>query len=230
MKRKYVYIVFKLNQKYYQNINQDLKKFGFKYITAHIPVIRVLSKTIKKQDIYEDIPMLFIYGFLRLPVEFAFDRYVLEDIRRTIPGINSFLKTVQFLHSKKLKKRIDNADIFDDYTIANTVPRKDVKRLMKMAKNNEIYDLDSVTRIIKGDYLILRGYPFDGLEAIIQEIDIENKKVLVQILAGEGVINTKVDFQNIIYSVYRNFDEEKNNSIPVDKLIYYDESRKSEDE
>lgn len=230
MKRKYVYIVFKLNQKYYQNINQDLKRFGFKYITAHIPVISVLSKTIKKQDIYENIPMLFIYGFLRLPVEFAFDRYILEDIRRTIPGINAFLKTVQFLHSKKLKKRIDNADIFDDYTIANTVPRKDVKRLMKMAKNNEIYDLDSVTRIIKGDYLILRGYPFDGLEAIIQEIDIENKKVQVQILAGEGIINTKVDFQNIIYSVYRNFDEERNNSIPVDKLIYYDESRKSEDE
>ena len=68
------------------------------------------------------------------------------------------------------------------------------------------------------------------VDAFIKEIDIKNKKVQVQILAGEGVINTKVDFQNIIYSVYRNFDEERNNSIPVDKLIYYDESRKSEDE
>jgi len=230
MKRKYVYIVFKLNQKFYQNINHDLKRFGFKYITAHIPVINVLSKTIKTQDVYESIPMLFIYGFLRIPVEFAFDRYVLEDIRRTIPGINAFLKTVQFLHNKKQKKRIDNSDIFDDYTIANTVPRKEVKRLMKMAKNNEIFNLDDVTRIIKGDYLILRGYPFDGLEAIIQDIDIENQKVKVSILAGEGVINTKVDFQNIIYSVYRSFDENKTDLMPVDKLMYYDENERSEDE
>lgn len=223
-KRKYVYIVFKLNQKYYQTINHDLKRFGFKYIQAHIPIISVLSKTIKNKDVYENIPMLFIYGFLRLPVEFAFDRYVLEDIRRSIPGINSFLKTVQFLHKKKLKKRIDNADIFDDYTIANTVPRCEVKRLMKMSKNNEIFNLDDITRVIKGEYLVLRGYPYDGLEAIIEEVDIENQKVTVQIMAGEGSIITKVDFQNIIYSIYRSYNEDKQDLIPVNKLYELNES------
>lgn len=213
-KSKFVYIVFRINQKYFKTIAYDLKRFGFHKVKAYIPTVQVLVKTSKGKDIYEEIPMLFVYGFLKIPTELAFNRYFLEDLRRSIPGITSFLKTVQYLHNKKLKARIDNADIFDDFTIANTIPRKEIRRLMNLAKNNEVFNLDDITRVCIGDYLVLRGYPYEGMEAIILDVYPDTKKVQVQLVAGCTHIITTVNFQNIVYSIYTNFNEDKLLSSP----------------
>ena len=227
-KQRYVYVAFKLHQKFYKSIARDLKKFGFKYVKAYVPTIKILTKTIKGEDIYEEVPLLFIYGFLKLPTYMAFDRYYLEDLRKSIPGINSFLKTVQFMHNLKKKARIDNIDIFDDFSVANSVPRTEVKRLKKISKNNEIFNIDDIARICVGDYLVLRGYPYDGMEAEILEIKQSEQKIKVQITCGESLIVNEVDFQNIIYSVYQNYNEDRQDLIPTNKLFYYGEADRNE--
>ena len=75
MKRiPYSYCIFYIERKYYQNINKELKEKGYKKVRAIIPTINVLKKTAKGKMIFEEVPILFNYGFIKMPTELAYSR------------------------------------------------------------------------------------------------------------------------------------------------------------
>lgn len=219
MKTSYVYCIFRLDRKFYKRINKDLISRGYKHVKAIVPTISVLKKSRKGKNEYEDVPLLFNYGFIRMKSDKAFDRYYLNKIKRDIPGILSFMKSLD--HKPKRKRlRIDNAEDFDDYSVVATISRDEVIRYKHMAKANKIYSVDDITRVGIGDYVILRGYPFEGIPAILLESNLNTKKMLVKLYPETGGnLEIEVPMENVLYSAYHESDEYKLYSTDFEKDI-----------
>lgn len=219
MKTSYVYCIFRLDRKFYKRINKDLISRGYKHVKAIVPTISVLKKSRKGKNEYEDVPLLFNYGFIRMRSDKAFDRYYLNKIKRDIPGILSFMKSLD--HKPKRKRlRIDNAEDFDDYSVVATISRDEVIRYKHMARANKIYSVDDITRVGIGDYVILRGYPFEGIPAILLESNLNTKKMLVKLYPEtDGNLEIEVPMENVLYSAYHESDEYKLYSTDFEKDI-----------
>lgn len=219
MKTSYVYCIFRLDRKFYKRINKDLISRGYKHVKAIVPTISVLKKSRKGKNEYEDVPLLFNYGFIRMRSDKAFDRYYLNKIKRDIPGILSFMKSLD--HKPKRKRlRIYNAEDFDDYSVVATISRDEVIRYKHMAKANKIYSVDDITRVGIGDYVILRGYPFEGIPAILLESNLNTKKMLVKLYPEtDGNLEIEVPMENVLYSAYHESDEYKLYSTDFEKDI-----------
>ena len=124
---KYVYCIFYIERKFYHKINEELKAKGYNKIRAIVPEVRILKKAIKGKTYYEEVPVLFNYGFIKMPSEFAYDRQFLNKVKKSIPGIHHWLKDTHTLHPKKKRARIDNAEDWDDFSLVATCPRVDVR-------------------------------------------------------------------------------------------------------
>jgi hypothetical protein len=209
MKTPYVYCIFRLDRKFYKRINSDLKNRGYKNVKAIIPIISVLKKSRKGSNEYEDVPLLFNYGFIRMKPEKAFDRYYLNKLKKDIPGILSFLKSLDY-RPKRKRLRVDNAEDFDDYSVVATITREEVKKYKRMSKANKIFSADDITRVAIGDYVILRGYPFEGIPAILLENNLNTKMMLVRLYPEmDGSLEIEVPRENVLYSAYNESDEYK---------------------
>lgn len=219
MKTSYVYCIFRLDRKFYKRINKDLISRGYKHVKAIVPTISVLKKSRKGKNEYEDVPLLFNYGFIRMRSDKAFDRYYLNKIKRDIPGILSFMKSLDYKPKRK-RLRIDNAEDFDDYSVVATISRDEVIMYKHMAKANKIYSVDDITRVGIGDYVILRGYPFEGIPAILLESNLNTKKMLVKLYPEtDGNLEIEVPMENVLYSAYHESDEYKLYSTDSEKDI-----------
>lgn len=209
MKTSYVYCIFRLDRKFYKRINKDLISRGYKHVKAIVPTISVLKKSRKGKNQYEDVPLLFNYGFIRMKSDKAFDRYYLNKLRKDIPGILSFMKSLDYKPKRK-RLRVDNAEDFDDYSVVATISRAEVKRYKLMAKSNKIFSIDDITRVGIGDYVILRGYPFEGIPAILLDSNLNSKKMLVRLYPEtDGNLEIEVPMENVLYSAYHESDEYK---------------------
>lgn len=209
MKHKYVYCIFYLEQKYYQRIKMDLKERGYTHIRPIIPTVSVLKKTHKGKMIFEDVPVLFNYGFMRMPSEYAYSRPFLNKLKRDIPGIRTFLRDTKTMHERKKKARIDNAEDFDDFSIVATCTKEEVRRFKRISKENKKYSVDDLINLKPGDYLVLKGYPYEGVDATIKDVDFKNRLVKLILYPENGKMEIRLPFDNVLYSVYQNYDPDK---------------------
>lgn len=202
----FVYCICYIDRKHYKNINADLKKRGFKHIRAIIPEIKILKKSIKNKTFYEEVPVLFNYGFIKMPAYMAYSRPILNKIKKAIPGIHNWLKSSESMFPKKKKKRIDNAEDFDDFSIVATCSREDVKRFKKIAKQNQRFSLEDVLNIQEGQYVQLKIYPYEGTEAQIISIDQEKQMVTLKLFPMMGKFEVTIPIDHVVYSVYKDYD------------------------
>lgn len=210
MKRTpYKWVLFHIDSKYHTHISKELDYKGYDDIKVCIPTLHILRKRSKGKDIYEDVPLLFNYGFLRMPTEKAYSRPFLNKLKKDIAGIHSFVKSLESIHPKKKRKRIDNAEDFDDFSIVATVPRKEVHRFKRLSKENQIYTKDEIVNLPIGSYVVLRGYPFEGVPATVEDINLTTKMVTLLLYPEDGKMIRKLPFENVVYSIYHNYDEDK---------------------
>lgn len=211
MKKKipYSYCIFYVEEKHKDTINKELKEKGYQNIKAIIPYIKILKKTIKGKMVYEDVPLLFNYGFIKMPTELAYSRYYLNKLKRQISGIRGWLKSTETLHPRKKKVRIDNVEDFDDFSIVATCTKEDVRRFRRLARENKSFSVDDLLNLKIGDYVVLKGYPFEGIDATVLNIDYVNKIVECLLYPQNGKMVIKLPFDNVLYSVYQNFDANK---------------------
>lgn len=205
----YVYCIFYIEKKYCFRINEELKEKGYKNIKAIIPMVNVLKKTHKGKMQFEEIPILFNYGFIKMPSEFAYSRPFLNKLKRNISGIRTWLKATETLHPRKKKVRIDNSEDFDDFSLVATCSRKDVRRFKKLARENKKYSVEDMMNIHPGDYLVLKGYPYEGVDATVIDVDYNNRLVKLLLYPECGKMELKLPFDNVLYSVYQNCDPDK---------------------
>lgn len=205
----YVYCVFRIHSKYWQNINNDLKDRGYSDIKCFVPTVSILKKSSNKHNIYRSVPMLFNYGFIKMKPELAYNRNFLLKLRRDIPGILSFLKSLDYMHRKRDKRRVDNAEDFDDFSKVATISQKEYRYYKRLSKHNQIYTLNDAKLNI-GDNVVLHKYPFEGILAKVMDFNFTNRTVEVEIYPGKGsVLSLQLPFDNVIYTVYEDFEDNK---------------------
>ena len=212
MKRThYSYCVFYLDEKYYKDINKDLKDNGYKHIRAIIPTVKYIDhQSSRGRYIDTEVPILFNYGFIKMPTNKVFDRQYMSKLRRSIPGIKGWLKNTETLHrSRGRRHRVDNIDIFDDYSQVAIVPRSEVRRFLAISRENSRLKFEDITTLHVGDFITLRHYPYIGVDAIVKDIDWENQKVKLLTYPQTYRIINWLPIELVIYSVYEDFDPRK---------------------
>ena len=211
MKKKtpYVYTICRIDTKDWRNINHELVEHGYKDIKCFVPTLTMVKKTYRgqKKEV-EEVPMLFNYGFIRMRSEVAYNRNFLFHLKREIPGIVSFLKSLDSMHVKKKRRRVDNAEDWDDFSKVATVTKKEFRHYMRLSRANQVFSLDEVM-VNVGDFLVMRGYPLDGMPAKVLDFNYPNKTAIVEIYPGEGsVLSMQIPLENILYSPYEHYQED----------------------
>lgn len=201
---KQVYCLCYLELKYFKTIQQELDQHGYK-AKAIIPTIKVLKKVVKTKSVYQEVPILFNYGFIKMSVKDAYCRSYLNKIQKHVSGIRGWVKSPENLHPKKKKRRIDNPDIFDDFSIVATATREEVKRFKRLSRKNHLYSGEDLALSI-GEYIILKGYPYDGIDATVLDINYNTKTVKLLLYPENGRMELSLPFDNVINNVYSNFD------------------------
>lgn len=205
----YVYTICRIDTKDWQNINKELAERGYEDIKCFVPTLSMVKKTYRGQRReVELVPLLFNYGFVKMSSERAYNRNFLFKLKKEIPGIVSFLKSVESMHPKKKRRRVDNAEDWDDFSKVAIVSRKEFRHYKRLSRANHIYNLDEV-RVRVGDYVTLRGYPMDGMLAKIIDFNFPNKTAIIEIYPGEGsVLSMQIPLENVLYSPYEHYQED----------------------
>lgn len=212
MKRThYSYCIFYLENKYYQNINKDLKESGYHHIRAIVPTIRFITKNSSRgKDVYQEEPLLFNYGFLKIPTSFAYNRQFLNKLKKRITGIRGWLKNTESLHRKRGKKaRVENAEDFDDFSQVAMVSRKEVRRFLQISRENKRLSVEDISSVHVGDYIELRHYPYIGADAVVKEVDLKKDRIKLQIYPQSSKVETWLPMDMVVYSIYENYDPRK---------------------
>lgn len=199
---KYVYCVCYIDLKEFTFIQKDLRRLGYFHIRSIVPTVRVEKQTSRNKKYYEEIPLLFNYGIIKMPLEKALSRPFLRKLSKEIKGIKGWLKSPEVLHTRKVKKRIDNIDIFDDFSIVARVSREEVRRLIKLSKRNFKYTSNDFKDIKEGSYIVLKGYPYDGVDAQITKVDFDKEEVSLLIYPQYGKMLVTLPFDSVVYNVY----------------------------
>lgn len=205
---KYVYCIFYIERKFYRKINDELKAKGYKKIRAIVPEVKILKKAIRGKTYYEEVPVLFNYGFMRMPVELAFSRTFLIKLRRDISGIRTFLKSTCTMFPRRKKRRIDNAEDFDDFSMVAICSKQEVRRFRKIARANRKYSLEDIAKLNVGDYVTLNIYPYEGVDAVIKKVNRKDKTVTLNLYPRMGNMEVTLPIDHVLYSIYHNYDPE----------------------
>lgn len=171
------------------NIEPSLNKVGIKFELG-IPTVTILRKRFKNKDFFDKVPLMFNYGFIRLPNKYAASKDKLLELKEKVPGIFSWMFT------NKVK----------GYAV-EIVDASVVERLLNLSDRISVFSKSDIDRISPGDLITLKGYPFDGLPAEVVKVDSKAKKVRVNLFIMEAHREVTVRFENIFYSIYSNFDE-----------------------
>lgn len=206
---QYVYCICRIDKKHWTTINSDLKCGGYKNIKAYIPTIRILKKSKNNRNFYIEVPLLFNYGFVRMSSTKAFDRQYLRKLKKDIPGILGWLKSLETMHPKKKRARIDNPEDFDDFSKVAIVSKEEVKYYKRVLKQNRVYTSEDIINLKLGSYVVLKGYPFEGIGATILEVNLNLKLVKVALYPDSANIIVQIPMDNVFYSIYNDFDENK---------------------
>lgn len=139
----------------------------------------------------------------------AFDRQYLRKLKKDIPGILGWLKSLETMHPKKKRARIDNPEDFDDFSKVAIVSKEEVKYYKRVSKQNRVYTSEDIINLKLGSYVVLKGYPFEGIGATILEVNLNLKLVKVALYPDSANIIVQIPMDNVFYSIYNDFDENK---------------------
>jgi len=207
----YSYCIFYLEEKYYKDINKDLKDNGYRHVRAIVPTIKFIDhQSSRGRYIDTEVPILFNYGFMKVPTINVFDRQYMAKMKKSIPGIRGWLRNTETLHRGRGKRpRVDNLDVFDDFSQIAMVSRNEVRRFLAITRENSRLKFDDITALHINDFITLRHYPYIGVDAIVKEIDWENQRVRLLTYPETYKILSWLPIELVIYSVYEDFDPRK---------------------
>jgi len=194
---KFVWIVCYVDITKIDTIERALAKNYRVYgkIVAYIPTIKVLSKTFKKRNEYKDVPLLFNYGFFKVPEYFLYNEEFLRNMKRDFDCIYQWLRDTSKQKIKKTKK-------IKIPTVA-TVSQKEIEKLKEVSTKYSTYSKEQIDQLKIGQTVTLKTYPFENLMVKIESIDRKRKEVMVELLSDMGITpRLKISFDHIFYTIY----------------------------
>lgn len=225
---QFVWAIAYIHREYLSRAGYEIEHYGYDKlgIEAYIPTVRLLKKKFKGKNQFEIMPLLFNYGFFKIPVKSACDPnfllefkkrmsciygWVKDDIRvdeinpKLNPGNVGFheaLRAIDFENEKSLASKLRK---FVHCAIASN---QEVENIKKSADEISLFNEEDLKQIKKGDLITLKGYPFEGLSAEVVEINFQKQFIKVNLGIDSIMKEVKVSFQNVIYTVYSGHDPE----------------------
>jgi transcription antitermination factor NusG len=189
----YVWLICYIDSENIETIEKDLnKKKIYKGIEHFVPLVKILSKKFKGKNIYDHIPLLFNYGFFKVPIEKATNKEFLSGMKSDIKGIYAWVKDGM---------RRDKESLYYRIPLAIATP-EEIKNLIKSQLTNSIYSAEDLERVKEGQIVNLKGYPFENMDAEVLRIDFVKKEVKVSLQMGNIFKEVIVSFDNVFYSIY----------------------------
>ena len=205
-----------INRDYISLANKELQQYGYDDVEAYIPTVRILKKTFKGKDEFEEIPLLFNYGFFSMPFEKACNEEFLSTLRQRVTCIYGWVKDGSKLLEKRPTLRVDNRETMIAMPRTAIATDKEISELVKASKELGIYSAEDLEAISIGSLITLHGYPFDGIPASVNHINHSKKEVSVTLELDSLMKNVTVSFDNVFYTIYRAFDEEQHDKSLTD--------------
>jgi transcription antitermination factor NusG len=219
--KEYIWCIAYINRVFMETIIKDLVNSGFGDVKVNIPTVRVLKKKFKGKEFYEEVPLLFNYGFFRLPIEGAMNKDYLMRMKAAVQGIYSWLyrsagalpATFEDVHTQSLTSVASGEELEIETKrlvspiLVHTIRMKEIALLKRVALVSSIYSSDDVSALKEGTYIVLKGYPFDNIPAEVVSVHPTKEEVRVKLLVEGNIGEAKVSFSNIFYSIYADPDE-----------------------
>lgn len=197
-------------------VEEELNKYPeFNQVTPMIPTVKILKKTFKGKQSFEEVPLLFNYGFFKMPRYKAVHYKFLDDLKNNISCIYAWVKDPQKEMNKHPIVREDGKSIY--YTDAHipiaTATSLEVSTLISDSFKYSAHDSTDLGTVYPGMMVTLQGYPFDNMPAEIVEIDEKKKKVKVKLNIFSEIKEMSVEYENVFFTIYRR--ENHDDSITV---------------
>jgi len=196
----YCWVVAYIDTTFLSKVQKELDRYSeYAEVEAYIPTVKVLKKTFKKENHFEEVPLLFNYGFFKIPRKFAVHQNYLDQMQKNISCIFAWVKDPL----KAIKSQRD-ANAGDSHIPVATATPLEITQLIKAATSNSLHGSESINQLKPGMVITLRGYPWDGMQAEIKEIYHKKKKALVNVKIFDMNRPAVVSFDNIFFTIYHN--------------------------
>jgi transcription antitermination factor NusG len=173
-------------------LERDLSKHPkYRLVRAYVPRIKILKKKFKGKDHFDEVPLLFNYGFFEVPEYFIPNPHFLEMMSKDINCIYAWVKDIAIDPKRNNPNKIALAK------------ESDIAALIKQQNHESIYSRNDIDNLTPGKIIKLEGYPFEGLTAEVIKVDKQKKEVEVKLLLDTFIKTIKVSFDNIFYTIYK---------------------------
>jgi len=229
---KKIWCIAYVTTKYVDLAERDLNHNMFQHIEVFIPTVKILKKTFKGQQEFDEIPLLFNYGFFKMPAKLASNPDYLAELRDKVSCIYGWVKDPLTVFRSKpiLRPKNDFEYGGGDVGIAMATD-EEIAALAKSQELVSIYSSDDLDSVTEGSIITLHGYPFDNIDAEVLEIRTKKQEVRVRLLLEQVMSEVTVSFDNVFYTIYQGgYDEsrlkeksleemESNTRTNIDKLM-----------
>lgn len=199
------WVIAYINPKSIHTLERDRLKFPkYKTVTPYIPSVKILVKQAKGKKVFQTVPLLFNYGFFKVPKYFIPNPTFLDAMKRDFECIIGWVKNPGLVSTEEFTK----GGLFNPLKIA-VASKKEIKRIMREEGKQTFYTKADIDTLYEGKLITLHTYPFEGLPAEVMEVNEANKYVKVRLLLDTTFSVVKVGFENIFFSLYqdRNMEE-----------------------
>lgn len=200
------WVICYINISLLHHLSMDLRKYPkYRVVEAYIPTVSILKKQLKGKSHYEKVPLMFNYGFFKVPKYFIPNPHFLYQMEKDVKCIFGWVKDPLLKYKKKPILEY-GATLHNPENIA-IASDDEMQELRNQERNQAIYSAQDIDTLYPGRLIILKKYPFENLPAEIVEIDRAKKEVKVKLQLDTSLSEKpiKVSFDNIFYSVYLNY-------------------------
>lgn len=209
-----VWLIAYVNAEHIGRVNKELSKFDG--IEAYIPTIKILKKNFKNKPHFEYVPLLFNYGFFKIPKHMAYNQDFLAKLKDQISCIYGWVKDTSKMEvyaRSTAKEKKDNAPV-------GIATEQEIVELLKIQEDLTIFNSKQLETLGPGSWITLQGYPFEGVQAEIKSIDYKRKKVEVCLDTVDTGLLSKVivNFENVFYTIYKGHDDSLSSLVSLDEV------------
>lgn len=195
----YCWVVAYIDSDFLHLVKPQLARYPeYAEVEPYIPTVKVLKKKFKGKDAFDEIPLLFNYGFFKIPRKYAVHREYLDGLQRNISAIYGWVKDA----SKRVKNASNVNEWDDSYVSVATATAHEITHLIKSSVDIGAHSSDDITMLKPGDFITLKGYPFDGVNAEFVSVDEKKKRVKVKIIIFDHTKEVDVSYDNVFFTVY----------------------------
>jgi hypothetical protein len=212
----FCWVVAYINAEFLHLVKGQLAKYPeYDEVEAYIPTIKVLKKQFKGKEQFEEVPLLFNYGFFKIPRKFAIHKNFLEDMQKNVSCIYAWVKD----GAKAVNTRVKQSQTDRDIPIA-TATAEEIADLIRNTINIGAHSAEDLDLLKEGDYITLRGYPWEGSEAIFVGINEKKRKVKVKLILFDQYKELEVSYDNVFFTIYKdkNWDDSITTKDSLDDL------------